>query len=134
MLSGEFTLTEETVVTYSVANDGGTEAPVLSWVAVAGEEDDLGVATTAVVETRCLAGKPYLAVRVTNDDDVALDVDVETAYGSKSFTDVAPGKSAYQSFAVRTTPAEGTVTVTARTAGGDDRESVEEVAHPAPAC
>ena len=134
VLSGEFTLTEQTVVTYTVANDGGTEAPVLSWVAVAGEEADLGVATTAVVETRCLAGKPYLAVRVTNDDEVALDVDVETAYGSRSFTDVAPGKSAYQSFAVRTTPAEGTVTVTARTTGGDDRESVEEVAHPAPTC
>ncbi|WP_083259987.1 hypothetical protein [Cellulosimicrobium cellulans] len=134
VLSGEFTLTEETVVTYSVANDGGTEAPVISWVAVAGEEAQQGVATDAVVQTRCLAGKPYLAVRVTNDDDVALDVDLATPYGSKTVTAVAPGKAAYHAFAVRTAPADGAVTVTARTTDGDDRESVEEVAFPAPTC
>jgi hypothetical protein len=35
VLTGTFTLTEETVVTFRVAADGGTESPVLSWVAVA---------------------------------------------------------------------------------------------------
>ncbi len=35
VLSGSFTLDEETVVTFRVAADGGTEAPVLSWFAVA---------------------------------------------------------------------------------------------------
>jgi len=134
VVSGEFTLAEQAVVTYSVANDGGTEAPVLSWLAVAGEEAVQGVATTAVVTPRCLAGTPYLAVRVTNDDDVPLDVEIGTAHGSRTFEGVAPGASAYQSFAVRTAPTEGTVTVTARTTGGDDREGVEELAHPAPTC
>jgi hypothetical protein len=37
VLTGSFTLTEETVVTFRVANDGGTEAPVLSWLAVAAD-------------------------------------------------------------------------------------------------
>ncbi|MCB7137436.1 hypothetical protein [Cellulosimicrobium marinum] len=131
VLSGELTLTEETVVSYTVANDGGTEAPVISWVAIAGDEAEQGVATTAVVEQRCLAGKPYLAVRVTNDDEAALDLEVATAYGTKTFEDVAPGKNAYQAFVVRGTPAEGVVTVTARAEG---RESVEEIAHAAPTC
>ncbi|MBO0608646.1 hypothetical protein [Myceligenerans salitolerans] len=35
VLTGSFTLSEETVVTFRVADDGGTEAPVLSWLAVA---------------------------------------------------------------------------------------------------
>ncbi|OLT53550.1 hypothetical protein [Cellulosimicrobium sp. CUA-896] len=133
VLSGEFTLTEPTVVTYTVANDGGTEAPVISWLAVAGEEAQQGVATSAVVQTRCLAGKPYLAVRVTNDDEAALDVELATPYGSKTVEAVEPGRAAYHAFAVRTAPADGSVTVTARTAGGE-RESVEEVAFPAPTC
>ncbi|MBM7820015.1 lysophospholipase L1-like esterase [Cellulosimicrobium cellulans] len=86
------------------------------------------------VRLRCLAGTPYVAVRVANTDDVALDVDVATAYGSRSFTGVEPGSSAYQSFAVRTTPSAGVVTVTARTAGGGGTERVERVEHAAPAC
>lgn len=85
------------------------------------------------VRLRCLAGTPYLAVRVTNADDVALDVDVATAHGSRSFAGVAPGSSAYQAFAVRTATGDGTVTVTARPSDGG-RESVEEIAHTAPAC
>ncbi|GEM_PF-920110 len=86
------------------------------------------------VRLRCLAGTPYVAVRVANTDDVALDVDVATAYGSRSFTGVEPGSSAYQSFAVRTAPSAGVVTVTARTAGGGGTERVERVEHAAPAC
>ncbi|WP_265521137.1 hypothetical protein [Oerskovia flava] len=134
VLSGDFTLDHETVVTYTVANDGGTEAPVISWVAVAGEESVAqGVETTTVVAERCVAGKPYLTVRVTNDDEVPLDVEIDTAYGTKAFAEVAPGKNAYQSFVVRQTPEAGTVTVTASTTGGE-REGVEEVEHPAPTC
>ena len=86
------------------------------------------------VRLRCLAGTPYVAVRVASTDDVALDVDVATAYGSRSFTGVEPGSSAYQSFAVRTAASAGVVTVTARTAGGGGTERVERVEHAAPAC
>ena len=86
------------------------------------------------VRTRCLAGAPYLAVRVTNDDDVSLDVEIDTAHGSRSFTAVAPGTSAYQAFAARTAPGDGTVTVTARASGAGGRETVAEVEHAAPTC
>lgn len=92
-----------------------------------------GPSAATDVRLRCLAGTPYVAVRVANTDDVALDVDVETAYGSRSFTGVVPGSSAYQSFAVRTAPSAGVVTVTARTAGGG-AEHVERIEHAAPTC
>ncbi len=94
-----------------------------------------GPAVTTDVRERCLAGTPYLAVRVTNDADVALDVDVATAYGSRSFAGVAPGASAYQTLAYLAEPADDTtVTVTARASGGGGRETVEEVVHAAPDC
>src|SRR5690606_153077 len=92
-----------------------------------------GPSVATDVRLRCLAGTPYVAVRVANTDDAALDVDVATAYGSRSFTGIVPGSSAYQSFAVRTTPSAGVVTVTARTAGGGT-EHVERIEHAAPTC
>ncbi|MCO7273651.1 PQQ-dependent sugar dehydrogenase [Cellulosimicrobium cellulans] len=65
------------------------------------------------VEPRCMAGKVYVAVRALNADDSALDVAIETPFGSKTFEDVAPGKNAYQSFNARATEIEaGEVTVT----------------------
>ena len=44
--------------------------------------------------TRTLAGKQYVSVAVTNGADTALDLKVETPYGSRSFTAVQPGASA----------------------------------------
>lgn len=94
------------------------------------------VAVSAVAEPRCLAGKPYVAVRVVNDDTVPVDVEVETPYGSRSFAAVAPGKNAYHSFAVRgADPVADAVTVTARPSDtGDARETVAAPEHDAPAC
>jgi hypothetical protein len=53
------------------------------------------------VSHRCLAGKAYLTVQVTNSDDVAADLEISTVYGSKSFLSVAPGKSGFHSFTTR---------------------------------
>ena len=44
--------------------------------------------------TRCLAGRAYVAVRATNDADVALDVTLATPYGSRTVAGVAPGRRA----------------------------------------
>ncbi|WP_265520496.1 family 43 glycosylhydrolase [Oerskovia flava] len=66
--------------------------------AEAGASVDLSV----TAEARCVAGKAYLAVRATNDDAAAVDVVLSTPYGSRVFTEVAPGKGAYQSFPART--------------------------------
>ncbi|MFC8922232.1 LamG-like jellyroll fold domain-containing protein [Cellulosimicrobium sp. NPDC057127] len=65
-------------------------------------------------QVRQLGSRPYLAVRVHNEDDVALDVTVETDHGSRTFDGVAPGANAYHAFAVRDgAPGEVTVTATA---------------------
>lgn len=89
-----------------------------------------------VAQPRCLAGTPYLAVRALNADEVPLDVAVSSPFGSRTFTGVAPGANAYQSFAVRTpAPTEGVATVTVSTSDPqDDRERTFEVAYAAPAC
>ncbi len=101
--------------------------------------DDLVVWQSALVDTepapafvaeadvRTLAGKQYLAVRVLNEDDTAIDVTVTTAYGSRTFSGVAPGKNAYQSFATRLVevPAgEVTVTASVERDGGTVTEEV----------
>ncbi|WP_241744326.1 family 16 glycoside hydrolase [Cellulosimicrobium arenosum] len=109
------------------------------WIERLSGQDDAGpeeVAVSATSEVRCLAGRPYVAVRVVNDDAVDVDVDVTTPYGTRSFTDVAPGKNAYQSFAVRDVePAADSVTVTARPSdGSDERETVTRPEHAQPTC
>src|SRR5690606_15134297 len=99
-----------------------------------------GVAVTATAEVRCLAGKPHVAVRVVNDDDARLDVEVATPWGTKTFPSVAPGKNAYQAFAVRggssgTDPAVDVVTVTARASDvADERETVATPEPGEPVC
>ncbi len=64
-------------------------------------EEPAGVALDVVVTPRCLAGKAYLAVAATNASDVAADVTIATAFGSRAVAGVAPGAAAYQSFAAR---------------------------------
>lgn len=90
----------------------------------AGEPGD-ELAHTVEAQVRQLGSRPYLAVRVRNDADVAVDVTVETQYGSRSFEDVAPGASAYHAFAVRGGDGStGTVTVTVTAA--DDGATVTD--------
>lgn len=93
---------------------------------------DAGPAVSAQAQSRCLAGTPYLAVRVTNDDDVPLDVEIATPYGSRTFAAVAPGANAYQSFAARDGLADGTTTVGAWSAGGAG--ATTQVEHAAITC
>ncbi len=56
-----------------------------------GEEPALDVTVTA--ETRCLAGKAYVAVRATNGEDVPVDVTLATPFGTRAVTAVAPGRT-----------------------------------------
>ncbi|OLT53552.1 discoidin domain-containing protein [Cellulosimicrobium sp. CUA-896] len=73
-----------------------------------------GLAVVAEAQVRCLAGRAYVAVRATNDDDVPLDVTLTTPFGARTVAGVAPGANAYQAFATRTTAVdEAAVTVTA---------------------
>ncbi|MFF2267359.1 putative Ig domain-containing protein [Cellulosimicrobium cellulans] len=65
------------------------------------------------VAPRCLAGKAYLAVRAQNAASRPVDISVQTPFGARDFGEVHGDRSAYQSFATRSTqmPA-GSVTVT----------------------
>ncbi len=99
-------------------------------------EEPAGVALDVVVTPRCLAGKAYLAVAATNASDVAADVTIATAFGSRAVAGVAPGAAAYQSFAARATVLEaGSVTVAATaTVDGEEVSSEEVVEHAAHTC
>ncbi|MCE6998703.1 family 43 glycosylhydrolase [Saccharothrix sp. S26] len=81
-------------------------------------------------DTRCAGPNVMLTVRVTNGEAVPVDAVVETAYGSKSFDDVEPGKTRFHPFMTRerALPA-GAATVTA-TATVDGREESVEVSVP----
>ncbi|WP_265520478.1 PQQ-dependent sugar dehydrogenase [Oerskovia flava] len=82
----------------------------------AGEPD---VAVEVTVQTRCLAGGAYVAVRALNEDTVPLTITLDTPYGSKTVENVAPGKNAFQTFNARADEVDaGTATVTTTDAEG----------------
>ncbi|MEU5567618.1 OmpL47-type beta-barrel domain-containing protein [Micromonospora musae] len=92
--------------------------------------DDPGVPpalpVTVTAQARCVAGKAYVAVQARNDHDVPVDLALETAYGERTFGDVAAGANAYQSFAVRAANvAAGSATV--RVSGSIDGTDVTTV-------
>ncbi|MFI7079806.1 ExeM/NucH family extracellular endonuclease [Micromonospora sp. NPDC049903] len=67
---------------------------------------------TVQARTQCVGTNAYVSVSAQNADDVALTIELVTPYGSRKVTDVAPGKTAFQSFNTRAkTVAAGTSTV-----------------------
>lgn len=74
-------------------------------VVVGSSDGALGTAADVRVEAqpRCLAGKAYVALRALNGEDVpvGLTLDLTTAFGERTVSDVVPGASGYQSFATR---------------------------------
>ncbi|MBD5785112.1 glycoside hydrolase N-terminal domain-containing protein [Cellulosimicrobium terreum] len=96
-----------------------TADEVATWQELAFDADEPGPAVSVEAQTRCLAGRAYVAVRATNDDDEALDVTLATPYGTRTVTAVEPGANAYQSFAVRSATVDaGSATVTAQVPDG----------------
>ncbi|MEK8228234.1 hypothetical protein NKG05_22450 [Oerskovia sp. M15] len=91
-----------------------------------------GVSAEVESRTQCTTGKVLVTVRVVNTDDAPAAIKVTTPFGTKTFTDVAPGKSASQTFSSRLGAIEaGSVTVTS-TIG--DRTSTYTVDHAAASC
>lgn len=89
------------------------------------------VALTA--STRCVAGKLQVVTRATNVSDGAVQVVVTTPYGSKTIASLAPGASAAQTFATRSTAVDGgTATATVRSADGRSADVNEQ--YPAATC
>ncbi|TNC16977.1 hypothetical protein FHE66_13110 [Georgenia sp. 311] len=67
---------------------------------------------TATADTRCVAGRTVVTVRVSNGSEVAVDLTATSSWGSRSATGVAEGRNFTHAFTTRATsvPA-GTVTV-----------------------
>ncbi len=97
---------DETATAGRVEVRGSTEFGTI--VAIVDVVPTVGVEVTP----RSLAGKVYLSVAVTNTYDVPVSIVVSTAYGSKTFANVAPGATVSASANSRLTavPA-GNVTV-----------------------
>ncbi len=58
-------------------------------------------AFTAAGAVRCLAGKGYLSVSLTNGSTVPVDVVLDTPYGSQTVPALGAGRTAYQSYPTR---------------------------------
>ncbi|KQM82422.1 hypothetical protein ASE68_03240 [Agromyces sp. Leaf222] len=69
--------------------------------------EDPELSSAVSVETRCVAGKGVLAVRIDNENDVPVDIGIDTDYGTKSFADIASGKSGFQVFSTRQATVSG---------------------------
>jgi S-formylglutathione hydrolase FrmB len=90
---------------------------------------------SAAASVRCVAGKALVYVTVTNADTATVDLALSSTYGSKSFTGIAAGKSAVQSFTTRlaSVPA-GSVTVDASVTGGPSTPTQGTASYPATSC
>ena len=71
--------------------------------AVASDAVVVGPAFDVVVSARaqCVAGRVVVSVRAVSAEELPVDVKVSSAFGSRSFVGLAPGKSASASFATR---------------------------------
>ena len=94
------------------------------------------VPVTVTVQARCIAGKAVIAVQARNDHDAPAGITLATAYGNRSFPDVAPGANAYQSFATRAASvAAGSVTVRATApVAGKEVTTVKTATYPGAGC
>jgi hypothetical protein len=123
------------------ANGNGTTysaVAITEWRVFADDPgtDPAAVPVTVTAQPRCLAGKAYVAAQARNDHGAPVDIALATAFGERSFVDVAPGANAYQSFATRSAsvPA-GSVTVRATgTVDGREVTTVHTADYPGVAC
>lgn len=83
-----------------LANTGGMNFDYLKFTTPVQTRD---LSFAPVVEVRCTAAKEFVGVTVKNTDSIPLDVELQTAYGNKAFSQVAPGKNAFNQFATRLT-------------------------------
>lgn len=81
---------------------------------------------SAQASVRCVGGKAHLAVQAENNGDGAVDLTVESDYGTKRALSIAAGKKSTQSFTTRleAVPA-GAVSVTATFEDGSATRTIE---------
>jgi hypothetical protein len=91
---------------------------------------------TVTAQARCVAGNAHVAVRARNDHDAHVGIALQTAYGERTFSDVAPGANAYQSFNARTasTPAGSASIRVTGTVNGTQVTTVRSAEYPGIDC
>ncbi|BCW39497.1 hypothetical protein StoSoilB3_10320 [Arthrobacter sp. StoSoilB3] len=97
---GDVTVAENGELTFTLSKKRSSDVQ-LSWLIVsAANSREAGNPPThsATTAMRCIGNRAYLTVSVQNITAEALTIAVNTAYGSKSFASVAPGKSALIAF------------------------------------
>ncbi|MGJ3192880.1 alkaline phosphatase family protein [Paenarthrobacter sp. FR1] len=112
---GNVTVGENGQLTFTLSKTRTSDVQ-LSWLIVSDAnpgETSTPPTHSATTTMRCIGNKAYLTVSVQNTTTEALTIAVDTAYGTKSFPGVAPGKSSSIAFNSRTAvlPA-GSVSVT----------------------
>src|SRR5690606_21933867 len=90
----------------------------------------------AVADVRCVVGRVVATVRVTNNDDVPVDVVVDSPYGTRSSTDVGAGGSVLHAFSTRAASIpDGVSTVRASAlVDGEEVTTAIELDHAAASC
>ena len=86
--------------------------------------------------TRCAAGKAVLTIQATNTASLAASLNAESAYGSKSFANVAAGKSVSHAFTTRqaSIPAGSVKVKTSANIDGEDVTTFIHVPYAARSC
>ncbi len=130
--NGNGTHRETTIDRLEFAPDGLMMPVQPTLESVPGQTIQIPPDVDVAVESRCVAGKVQVVVRVANNDDAPVAARVETAFGSKSIEEIRVGHSLSVTFATRVDSiAEGEATVTADAHGA----TVQEVmAYPARSC
>ena len=104
-------------LTFSLSPTRGPDVQ-LSWLMIANPvltETAPQLKVTAVASTKCVAGKVTVTAQLTNNDTKSVQATFTSAYGTKTFAEVKPGKNALHAFSTRaaSVPA-GTVAVEAK--------------------
>ncbi|WP_154675489.1 PQQ-dependent sugar dehydrogenase [Parafrankia elaeagni] len=117
-----------------VTSSGGVEVDSFTFSDEAIPEPSLNVQVAA--ETRCIAGRVLPAVTVTNTDEVPVDVSIQTTYGTRDFTGVAPGTNAFHAFTTRlaSIPAGSVTVVASATVDATPVSVTTEAAYEARSC
>ncbi len=91
---------------------------------------------TATASTKCVAGKVTVTAQLTNSDTKSVQAIFTSAYGTKTFAEVKPGKNAVHAFTTRAASVQaGNVAVEAKaTVNGQPVSVTVNAAYNAASC
>ncbi|MFI6761274.1 Ig-like domain-containing protein [Micromonospora sp. NPDC050417] len=126
--AGRYTIVGDLILPEYVGQAGATRTTLTLTVGDVPEPPTWDVEVQA--RTQCIGTNAYVSVSARNVDSVPLTIELVTPYGSRTVSDVAPGKSAYQAFHTRSGSVQA-ATATVRATGTVNGQPVSaEIAAP----